>query len=124
MAIYYFCSGFTQQHVTVTAVFGSCTQYRTSSNEVCSYETWSSTITWTVSSSHHPALNVRWRYKQLYQQNGITLYDSWIYMNTIIPAGVTHWTFQNAYGYPFDCKENRLCSFGGNGNPQLPQQQI
>ena len=125
MAKYYFCSGFSQAFVTVTGSFGNCADYRASSDEYCSYQTWSTNITWTVSSANHPTLHVRWRYKQLYQQNGVTLYDSWVYMTTVIPAGVTHWTYEDAYGQAFDCRENRFCTFGGTTNPQFtPAQQV
>jgi hypothetical protein len=114
MATYYFCSGFTQQSVTVTANFGSCTDYREYTDEYCHYQTWSRTITFTVSSANHPALNVRFRYYQIYQENDSVTWQGWITATVTIGAGVTN------YSYEQDCHEKRYCNFTDGLFPNGP----
>lgn len=111
MATYYFCSGFTQQSVTVTANFGSCTDERQYTDEYCHYQTWSRNISFTVSSANHPALLVRFRFWQDYYQNDVLTWSGWITTNITIPAGVTNYTWTQAYGSPQDCHEKRYCNF-------------
>lgn len=112
---YYFCSGFTTHSVTVTANFGYCTDYRTYTDEYCHYETWSRDITFNISSSAHPALNVRFRYWQEYYQNGSLTWSGWITATCPIPAGATHVHYEDVIGYPHDCHEKRYCNFSGTG---------
>jgi len=109
MAIYYFCSGFTLQSITVTANFGNCTDYREYTDEYCHYRTWSRTITFTMSTSAHPLFNVRYRYFQEYYTDGVLEWSGYITAVVNIPAGaLTH-------SIEADCKEERYCNFGGDG---------
>jgi len=118
MAIYYFCSGFTLQSVTVTANFGSCSDFRTFTDDYCHYETWSRDISFTVSGTH-PALYVRFKYWQNYYKNGVLEYSGFQTIPVTIPAGGAQtYYYEDLIGYPHDCKENRYCNFSGGIVPQ------
>ena len=110
MATYYFCSGFTQQSVTVTANFGSCTDYREYTDEYCHYQTWSRNISFTFS-GQHPAMNIRFRYWQDYYQNDVLTWSGWITASVPVPANVLTYTYTQAFGSPQDCHEKRWCNF-------------
>jgi hypothetical protein len=118
MAKYYFCSGFTQASVTVTATFGACSIYREYNDGTCLYQTYSKNISFTFNGAH-PALQIWYRYWTEYWDNGTLVYENYQKSVENVPAhsGAHTHTFQQ------DCHEHRYCNFSGSGNGTNPPYQ-
>lgn len=106
METYYYCDGFDLKTVTVTANFGTCANFREYTDEYCTYRTWSRTIIFTLSKQIPVDLSVRYKYYHKSYQDNVLTYEGWITSSVIIPAGETHYTFNE------DCKEERYCNSG------------
>jgi hypothetical protein len=112
--VYRFCENNQIGKVFVTADFGNCATYSEYTAGVCFYQTWKTTIKFTVDDSAHPELYLEYMYYQEYSENDAQTFAGWLQSGVVIPAGVVFKQIQVV------CKENRFCSDAESGGYNTP----